>query len=135
VFINTWCNCVGELLSACCSVMLLLNSGAPALEVLAVLNFLSMLQMWCSCTVWGETVDIDTKRCAASCKHSWTSLHGCCRSLERVSCHKIFIIFLMLYYFILYFTSYSYLDSILSPSLAVLLDWLKWLKIWLLKNY
>lgn len=36
---------MGELLSTCCSVSLLLNFGIPALEQLAVLDFLNMLRV------------------------------------------------------------------------------------------
>lgn len=41
VFVNVSFNCAGKVLSPCHSVMLLLNFGAPALEELAVLDFLS----------------------------------------------------------------------------------------------
>jgi len=41
MFINAWFNCAGELLSPCHSVMLALYFGSPALEELAVLDFLS----------------------------------------------------------------------------------------------
>jgi hypothetical protein len=43
VFINLSFNCAGKVLSPCHSVMLSLNFGAPALEELAVLDFLSTL--------------------------------------------------------------------------------------------
>jgi len=41
VFINASFNCEGKVLSPCRSVLLSLNFGAPALEELAVLDFLS----------------------------------------------------------------------------------------------
>ena len=108
--------------------MLPLNFGAPAPEELAALDVLSTWHVcyfchWCSCMGWEEITVVDPCRHAVFCRHILTSFQVCCKRLVSALCHEIFIVLLSFYYFLLYFISYSYLDSIPSPTFCIVL-WL-----------
>jgi hypothetical protein len=99
--------------------MIPLNFGAPALEELAVPDYLSTprrvtVDVDVTMRDEGETAVVDIGRRAACRKHSLASFHICCRRLESVSHHEGFIL-LSFNYFVPCFTSYSYLDGVLSP--------------------
>jgi hypothetical protein len=116
---NAWFHCAVDPSPPRCSVTLAQISDAPELDELAVLDVLSTpltcyfrLSQLC-----GVRADL-TCRCRqawyllqARCDHclSWLCVAG-----ECVAPRKIMAL-LSFYYFLQYFTSYSYLDSILSP--------------------
>lgn len=110
---NAWFNHTSELLSSCHSVMLSLNFGAPALEKLAVLDFLSSQLTcywfrWRDPEGWGETAVVDIGWHAASHKHSLCS----CRRLVSVAPRKhyrvvILSLFPALFYIIFVFGWYA----------------------------
>ena len=123
---SPWFNCTAELLSPCHSVMLTLNFGAPAPKEVAALDVLSTWHTcyfchWCNCVGWGEITVVDTHRHAVSCRHILTIFQVSCRRLVSALCHKtfIFIVLFSFYYLLLYFTSFSYLDSILFPFIIL----------------
>ena len=95
VFINARFNCKCELFFPCHSVTLALYFGAPALEELAVLNFLSTpptcylseLTQLCG---WVVTAVVDTGRRAACRKHSLTSFQDCCWRLENITSRRVY---------------------------------------------
>ena len=105
-----------KLLSACCSVLLLLNFGAPALEELAALDVLNSEKRVTfeghKCVGWGETAVIDNdKHNGAFLKESFTGVHVYCGTFQRVSSNENFI---MLSIFLPLFYITPYLDSVLS---------------------
>ena len=104
---NAVFHCAGELISPCRFVILPLNFGSPALEELAVLDFLSTLPMcWRNNTEWGVTAVLMREdvlplgSTAESFQDSCWLESVAPRKLYRVVSHSLF---LNIFYIILIF--------------------------------
>jgi len=111
--INTWFNCKVEAL--CRFLTLLLNFGAPTVEKSAVLEFVRTTHTcyfsgWRGRAGWGDTSRTYLKGVLQLVSTAW-SFFKIIVGLW-VSSHENLIIFLFLRDFLMYFTPYTYLDSI-----------------------
>jgi hypothetical protein len=69
--------------------------------------------------VGGRLQFVDSGWRAACSKHSLTRFHVFVLEVSTVSRHETFMVLLPFYYFLLCFTSYSYLDFTPSPFVIV----------------
>jgi len=111
-----------KLLSPCRSVILPIKFGAPAVEELAVLDFIqhaatsyftndaAVLGSW-------ETVFVATDRGAVRCQHCLTSFYVSNATLEGVRRYTIYRVSLSIFLTVFYVT--PYLDSVMSAFIIL----------------